>query len=62
MKIEFTLVGELRPYPNNARTHSKRQIRQIMAIMERVPYGMNSGWSTWEQGLSSQMRDVTTNR
>ncbi len=35
------------------------QIRQIMAIMERVPYGMNSGWSTWDQGLSSQMRDVT---
>jgi len=35
------------------------QIHQIMAIMERVPYGMNSGWSTWEQGLSSQARDVT---
>ena len=37
----------------------KGQIRQIMAIMERVPYGMNSGWSTWDQGLSSQLRDVT---
>jgi len=37
----------------------KGQIRQIMAIMERVPYGMNSGWSTWEQGLSTEMRDVT---
>jgi hypothetical protein len=37
----------------------KSQIHQIMAIMERVPYGMNSGWSTWEQGMSSQMRDVT---
>lgn len=34
-------------------------IHQIQAIMERVPYGMNSGWSTWEQGLSSQMRDIT---
>ena len=29
MKIEYTLAGELRPYPNNARTHSKKQIRQI---------------------------------
>src|SRR6266516_3059557 len=29
MKIEFTLVNDLRPYPNNARTHSKKQIRQI---------------------------------
>jgi hypothetical protein len=37
----------------------KSQIRQIMAIMERVPYGMNSGWSTWEQGLSPDLRDVT---
>jgi hypothetical protein len=37
----------------------KSQIRQIMAIMERVPYGMNSGWSTWERGLSSEMQDAT---
>src|SRR5438874_13832744 len=29
MKIEFTLVNDLRPYPNNARTHSKKQIQQI---------------------------------
>src|SRR5215475_10895660 len=29
MKIEYTPVRELRPYPNNARTHSKKQIRQI---------------------------------
>src|SRR4029077_7849211 len=29
MKIELTLVRELRPHPNNARTHSKKQIRQI---------------------------------
>ena len=35
------------------------KIHQIQAIMERVPYGMNSGWSTWEQGLSSAARDVT---
>jgi hypothetical protein len=35
------------------------RIRQIMAIMERVPYGMSSGWSTWEEGLSSAARDAT---
>ena len=35
------------------------KIRQIMAIMERVPYGMNSGWSTWEEGMSSEARDAT---
>jgi hypothetical protein len=36
----------------------KGRIYQITAIMERVPYGMNSGWSTWSEGLSSQGRDV----
>src|SRR5215510_12606067 len=29
MKIDHTPVRELRPYPNNARTHSRKQIRQI---------------------------------
>lgn len=36
----------------------KGKIRQIQAIMERSPYGMNSGWSNWEDGLSSRARDV----
>ena len=31
----------------------------ISPTMERVPYGMNSGWSSWEDGLSSNARDVT---
>jgi hypothetical protein len=35
------------------------KIHQIMAIMERVPYGMNSGWSSWAEGMSSQARDAT---
>jgi hypothetical protein len=35
----------------------KSKIRQIEAIMERVPYGMNSGWSSWEDGLSDRGRD-----
>lgn len=34
----------------------KSKIHQIVAIMERVPYGMNSGWSTWEEGMSSEAR------
>ncbi len=34
--------------------HSK--IHQIMAIMNHVPYGMTSGWSTWEQSFSSRAR------
>jgi hypothetical protein len=37
----------------------KGKIRQIEAILHRAPYGMNSGWSTWEDGLSSGARDVT---
>ena len=34
-------------------------IRRIEAILIRSPYGMNSGWSTYEEGMSSEMRDVT---
>jgi hypothetical protein len=35
------------------------KIRQIQAIMEKVPYGMISGWSTWEEGMSSEGRDAS---
>lgn len=34
-------------------------IHQIDAILERAPYGMNSGWSTWEEGMSDRIQDVT---
>jgi hypothetical protein len=37
----------------------KGKIRRIEAILTRSPYGMNSGWSNWEDGLSSAARDVT---
>jgi hypothetical protein len=37
----------------------KGKIRKIDAFLQRSPYGMNSGWSTWEQGMSDQVRDVT---
>jgi hypothetical protein len=36
----------------------KSLIYQIQAILERSPYGMNSGWSSWEDGLSQRARDV----
>ena len=35
------------------------KIRQIEAVLLRAPYGMTSGWSTWEDAISSAARDVT---
>jgi hypothetical protein len=35
------------------------QIRQIEAILHRVPYGMNSGWSSYEVGMSDRLQDRT---
>ena len=32
------------------------KIHQIMAIMNHVEFGTNSGWSTWEQGRSDRAR------
>jgi hypothetical protein len=37
----------------------KGKIHQIEAIMERAPYGMNSGWSNVENGLSDKAQDAT---
>jgi hypothetical protein len=37
----------------------KGKIRRIEAILTQSPYGMNSGWSTWQECLSSAARDVT---
>jgi hypothetical protein len=34
-------------------------IRKIDAFLQRVPYGMNSGWSSWTQGMSDVYRDVS---
>lgn len=33
-------------------------IRRIEAVLHRVPYGMNSGWSTYEQGMSDQIQII----
>src|SRR3984893_13021100 len=38
MNIEYMQVHELRPYPNNARTHSKRQIRQIANSIKKFGF------------------------
>jgi hypothetical protein len=32
------------------------QIRRIQAVFHRCPYGMASGWSTWDQAMSDQAR------
>ena len=32
----------------------KGKIRKIEALLMRCPYGMNSGWSSYEQGMSDQ--------
>jgi DNA modification methylase len=40
MNIEYTIVRDLRPYPQNARTHSKKQIRQIAKSVKR--FGFNN--------------------
>jgi len=37
----------------------KGKIRRIEAILTEVPYGMPSGWSSWEDGMSDRARDVT---
>lgn len=36
----------------------KGKIRRIEAILQRCPYGMNSGWSTYEDGLSDRIQIV----
>ena len=36
----------------------KGKIRRIEAVLQRCPYGMNSGWSTYEQGMSDQIQIV----
>ena len=35
------------------------KIHRIQAVLQRSPYGMISGWSTWLQGMSDQARDVS---
>ena len=34
------------------------QIRRIEAVFHRAPYGINSGWSTYEQGMSEEPQSI----
>ena len=35
------------------------KLHQIEAVLDRAPYGMTSGWSSWEDGMTDRARDVT---
>ena len=35
------------------------KLAEIEAFLTRPPYGMLSGWSTWEDGMSDKIQDVT---
>jgi len=35
------------------------QLAEIEAFLTRPPYGMLSGWSTWGDGMSDKIQDVT---
>lgn len=37
-QIEMRAVSALRPYPGNARTHSKKQIKQIVESIHRFKF------------------------
>jgi len=34
----------------------------VEAVLDRAPYGMTSGWSTWEEGMTDRAQDLTTGR
>ena len=36
----------------------KGLLHEIEAVLERVPYGMTSGWSNWEDGMSDKIQFV----
>jgi len=36
----------------------KGQIRRIEAVFHRCPFGLNSGWSTYEQGMSEEVQSI----
>jgi hypothetical protein len=38
------------------------KLHQIEAVLDRAPYRMTSGWSTWEDGMTDRARDVTGSR
>jgi hypothetical protein len=57
----FTIpIGVIRPWTWEIAELFKVEkglLRQIEAVVWECPYGMNSGWSSWEEGLSSKVRE-----
>ena len=68
--IEYRAIVELRPYDHNARTHSKKQIRQIADSIERFGFtnpilvtddaGVIAGHGRLEAARLLGMRQVPT--
>ncbi|MFO1239021.1 MAG: DNA methyltransferase [Sphingomonadaceae bacterium] len=38
VQLDYRRIGSLRPYPGNARTHSRKQVKQIAASIERFGF------------------------
>jgi len=38
------------------------KLHQIEAVLDRAPYGMTSGWSSWEDGMTDRARDAAGSR
>src|SRR5262249_356108 len=72
MQIENLPVRELRPHPNNARTHSRKQIKQIAKSIEQFGFcnpvlvdddnHIIAGHGRWEAGKLLGLDAVPTCR
>src|SRR5262245_48670630 len=72
MQIEYTPARELRPHPNNARTHSTKQIRQIAKSIKQFGFcnpilvddakHIIAGHGRWEAGKLLGLDAVPTCR
>lgn len=40
-RVEQVVLDKLRPYPGNPRTHSKKQIQQIAASIQRFGFTLD---------------------
>jgi len=44
------------PFADDCNRIENGLIRRVEATLERVPYGMTSGWSSWEDGMSDKIQ------
>jgi enamine deaminase RidA (YjgF/YER057c/UK114 family) len=58
MKIEYTPVHELQPYSNNARTHSKKQLRQIANSKDSRATALQGRIRTGDHAVSIEIYHV----